>query len=69
MNSKKLSCETLIIEQIMNIQYIIVSIVVGISILIAIYMAFKEIRENIHYKNYGCAGCALYKTCKRKKKK
>ncbi len=53
----------------MNIQYIIVSIVVGISFLIAIYMAFKEIRENIHYKNYGCAGCALYKTCKRKKKK
>ena len=53
----------------MSIQYIIVSIVIGASIITAIYMAFKEIRENIRYKNYGCAGCALYKTCKRKKKK
>ncbi len=53
----------------MVVQYIIVGIVVAGAVAVAAWMVYKEIRENIQYRNYGCAGCAFYDRCRRSKKK
>lgn len=53
----------------MEVQYAIVGVVVAGAVAIAARMIYKEIRENIRYRNYGCAGCAFYDRCRRSKKK
>ncbi|MDD5861319.1 MAG: FeoB-associated Cys-rich membrane protein [Prevotella sp.] len=53
----------------MTIQYMIVGIIVALAVIYAGYKAYQEIKENIRYKNYGCAGCPFYEKCSRKKKK
>lgn len=53
----------------MEVQYVIVGIVVAGAIVCAVRFVYKEIKENIQYRNYGCAGCAFYDRCKRNKKK
>lgn len=49
-------------------QHVIVLAVLGICIILAVRYFIKEWRENVRYKNYGCAGCAFYDRCKRNKK-
>lgn len=51
------------------IQNIIIGIVLCACVLYAGYRIYKEIRQNIQCKNYGCAGCAFYEQCKRNRKK
>lgn len=52
----------------MTAQYIIIGIVIAAAVAYAGIYFYREWRENIRYRNYGCAGCAFYETCKRKKK-
>lgn len=49
-------------------QYIVIGIVLAVCAVLAIRYFINEWRENVRYKNYGCAGCAFYDQCKRKKK-
>lgn len=51
------------------IQYIIVGTVLAICVVLGVRYFYREWRENVRYKNYGCAGCAFYDKCKRNKKK
>jgi CRISPR/Cas system-associated exonuclease Cas4 (RecB family) len=53
----------------MTIQYIIIGTVLAICLILAVRYFYQEWRENVRYKNYGCAGCAFYEKCKRKKKR
>mgnify|MGYP003096412198 CR=1 FL=1 len=52
----------------MTLQYIILTVVLSVCIIAAIRYFWLEWRENVRYRNYGCAGCAFYDTCKRKRK-
>lgn len=52
----------------MIVQYIIIGIILAVCLMLAVRYFYREWRENVRYKNYGCAGCAFYETCKRNKK-
>lgn len=43
----------------MTTQYIIIAIVVAACLFFAVKYFIDEWRENVRYKNYGCAGCVL----------
>lgn len=52
----------------MIVQYIVVAVVLGAcAVWLGVYFR-REWRENVRYKNYGCAGCAFYEKCRRTKK-
>ncbi len=53
----------------MEIQYIIISVILLACVIYLARYIYYEVKENIQYKNYGCAGCAFYEKCKRSKKK
>lgn len=52
----------------MTLQYIIIGVVLAVCIFLAVRYFVGEWRENIRYKNYGCAGCPFYDRCNRTKK-
>lgn len=52
----------------MTAQYVIIGIILATCIAFAIQYFVREWRENIRYKNYGCAGCPFYEKCNRNKK-
>lgn len=49
-------------------QYVIVAVVVAACVALAVRYLYREWRENVRYRNYGCAGCAFYDKCRRNKK-
>ena len=53
----------------MTTQYIIIAIGVAACLFFAVKYFIDEWRENVRYKNYGCAGCPFYDKCTRTKKK
>jgi hypothetical protein len=53
----------------MIIQYIIIGLILTVAIVYIAISTYKTIKRNLLCKDYRCAGCAFYDTCKRKKKK
>ena len=52
----------------MTLQYIIIGVILAVCLALAVRYFVREWRENVRYKNYGCAGCAFYDRCRRSKK-
>jgi len=53
----------------MDIQYIIITIVIALSIGYACWKGYSTIKQNLKCKDSGCAGCAFYDKCKKQEKR
>lgn len=53
----------------MEFQYILLAAILTLCVAWLIRYLYREYRENLKCRNYGCAGCAFYEKCKKARKK
>ncbi len=53
----------------MIIQYIIIGIILAVCLVYAAKMIYTAIKATQNCKDYKCAGCAFYDSCKKNHKK